>query len=941
MKNFVKRHQDVLTETLIFFIATILYVVLLLMLKQTFGQTVGDFESQHIRFIDYLRNSFFKTHDLAPQMTMNLGGTQNMAALFYHGQYNPLIMLSYLFPFISTINWVRLLFVIIATLSFGAMNFLLEQHKISRTIRIVVSAMTVFTMPFLFQSGNHINFLYYYPIMIISLIAIRMIIKQEKIWLFIICVALIFYTNFFFALVIGFMQLMYFIVCLYYENTFSKKERLKKFQKLFLAYLVGIMLGCLVLLPQFLIVLSSQRTGNVKAVVPFFYNGSLEQLVVGRYASGLGLIVPTVFIMSIVNYKDKFNLILISAALLCVVLGPFNYLLNIFQYTHYKVFIYTIPVIMLVLARILNSKEKDRKFGIVLLISMIVSLIIIYFDKTQDIPNIKHRLLLMGYIVFQAVILFLLYYRPKYKWLLALSFVLLMFAITKGTPNFVRNDKIAKEVTHQNLIAKDFKLNKKDDFYRSISDVNLVRAINDYSPTLYASLPNGEMTTFNRDTVEMEAYKFSRKVQPWAYQNVFMRNLLGINSYIDNKTGQETNFNNVKPFIYGVNNDNIYNQSSLDKESKLQRLFALNEHVYNKTSTKIAQPRNYVMQNIITDNQVYTAKQLNNKVYQIPAQYQKNGIIIMKMENISDPTVLTKVKVGHHVNYFYGRNIYNEPPHKVGYFFWDASDKLKNLVIKTTLNEQKFTKIKIDYIPQSVIDNNLMKNYIKASSIKIDPNKAYEFDLNLPKPGMLATSIFYDDGFNILVDGKKVPNEKINYNFLGANLNQGNHHIKITYTMPGFKAGLVISFIGLFILGFVMISEIKALNKPFFRFVIVGVFNTVNYFIMFTVLNNIGVSYILAHLCAFLYSAFVSYFLTSYYTFKTKPSIKTMTRFPITYLPNLILSTLGTIILVENNLLSESIASLVVMIASIPITFIISKLIFHNKSNDRDGFKTD
>lgn len=941
MKNFVKRHQDVLTETLIFFVATILYMVLLVMLNQTFGQTVGDFESQHIRFIDYLRNSFFKTHDLAPQMTMNLGGTQNMAALFYHGQYNPLIMLSYLFPFISTINWIRLLFVIIATLSFGAMNFLLEQHKISRTIRIIVSAMTVFTMPFLFQSGNHINFLYYYPVMIISLIAIRMIIKQGKIWLFIICVALIFYTNFFFALVIGFMQLMYFIVCLYYENNFSRQERLKKYQKLFLAYLIGIMLGCLVLLPQFLMVINSQRSGEVKAVIPFFYNGSLEQLVVGRYATGLGLIVPTVFIMSALNYKDKFNLILIIAALLCVVLGPFNYLLNIFQYMHYKVFIYIIPVIMLVLARILNSKEKDRKFGIVLLVSMILSLVIIYFDKTQDIPNVKHRLLLMGYIVFQAIIFFLLYYRPKYKWVLALTFALLMFAVTKGNPNFVKNGKIASKVTHKNLIAKDFKLDKKDDFYRSISDVNLVRAINDYSPALYASLPNGEMTVFNRQTVEMEAYKFSRKVQPWAYQNVFMRNLFGINSQVDNETGHETFFNNVRPFIYGISNDNVYNQSGLDNESKLQRLFALNEHAYTQDSPKTAKASNYPMQNIINDKKVYTAKELNNKIYQIPAQYQKNGVIIMSMENISNPEVLTKVKVGDHVNYFYGRNIYKEPPHKVGYFFWDASSKLKNLVVKTTLNEQKFTNIKIDYIPQSVIDNNFMHDYITASNIKIDPNKAYEFDLNMRKPGMLATSIFYDDGFNILVDGKKVPNEKINYNFLGTNLSQGNHHIKITYTMPGFKVGAVISFIGLLILGFIMIDEIKILNKPFFRFVIVGVFNTANYFMMFTILNNIGVSYILAHLCAFLYSAFVSYFLTSYYTFKTKPSLKTMVRFPITYLPNLILSTLGTIILVENNLLSESIASLVVMIVSIPITFIISKVIFHKKTDDQDAFKND
>lgn len=119
-------------------------------------------------------------------------------------------------------------------------------------------------------------------------------------------------------------------------------------------------------------------------------------------------------------------------------------------------------------------------------------------------------------------------------------------------------------------------------------------------------------------------------------------------------------------------------------------------------------------------------------------------------------------------------------------------------------------------------------------------------------------------------------------------------------------------------------------DKYLIRFILVGGFNTFNYYLLFIILNDYFI-YILAHIVAFIYSAICSYFLSSMYTFKKNPQLKTLLKFPLTYLPNLIGSTLLTYVVVKMGLINDQYASLLIMFLIIPITFIISKIIFITK----------
>ncbi len=68
----------------------------------------------------------------------------------------------------------------------------------------------------------------------------------------------------------------------------------------------------------------------------------------------------------------------------------------------------------------------------------------------------------------------------------------------------------------------------------------------------------------------------------------------------------------------------------------------------------------------------------------------------------------------------------------------------------------------------------------------------------MPRNGYLITSIPYEKGFTIRVDGKTVQTEKVNTAFLGCRLEAGAHKIEILYHAPGMKAGKALSVAGSF-----------------------------------------------------------------------------------------------------------------------------------------------
>lgn len=71
--------------------------------------------------------------------------------------------------------------------------------------------------------------------------------------------------------------------------------------------------------------------------------------------------------------------------------------------------------------------------------------------------------------------------------------------------------------------------------------------------------------------------------------------------------------------------------------------------------------------------------------------------------------------------------------------------------------------------------------------------------IDMKEDNMLFLSIPYDKGWKAVIDGKTANVVKLNDAFTGIEVKKGKHTVELMYTSPGFKAGLAVSLISLFI----------------------------------------------------------------------------------------------------------------------------------------------
>ncbi|UYQ62534.1 GtrA family protein [Streptomyces peucetius] len=110
------------------------------------------------------------------------------------------------------------------------------------------------------------------------------------------------------------------------------------------------------------------------------------------------------------------------------------------------------------------------------------------------------------------------------------------------------------------------------------------------------------------------------------------------------------------------------------------------------------------------------------------------------------------------------------------------------------------------------------------------------------------------------------------------------------------------------------------------RFALVGGVNTGTYYGLYLALLTF-LPYVAAHVVAFLLSMVGSFFLTSYFTYRTRPTWRKFLLFPLTNAANFVVTTCGVYVLVDVLRLERTYAPLVAAAAAIPVTFVVSRLV--------------
>lgn len=126
------------------------------------------------------------------------------------------------------------------------------------------------------------------------------------------------------------------------------------------------------------------------------------------------------------------------------------------------------------------------------------------------------------------------------------------------------------------------------------------------------------------------------------------------------------------------------------------------------------------------------------------------------------------------------------------------------------------------------------------------------------------------------------------------------------------------------------------INMKFIRFIIIGIINTLNYYLLYTLLIYLEFNYMYSHIIAFIISLIISYFLNCYFVYHTKPTMIKFLKFPLTQLFNMSCQTLLLYLLVDKMHISELYAPIAALIITVPVTYIITSYILEDDKGDKN-----
>ena len=139
------------------------------------------------------------------------------------------------------------------------------------------------------------------------------------------------------------------------------------------------------------------------------------------------------------------------------------------------------------------------------------------------------------------------------------------------------------------------------------------------------------------------------------------------------------------------------------------------------------------------------------------------------------------------------------------------SVSLENLPSGTTTNFITYVA-KLDDAVFKEGYNRLAENTLKATKVT-DTELNGQIDCN--RDGLFYTSIVYEDGWTVKVDGEKVDTKKVGGALLAFDISKGTHTIEMSYMPSGYLVGTLASILGILMLIACAFLYRKYLSKTF------------------------------------------------------------------------------------------------------------------------------
>ena len=285
-----------------------IYIVILLILGficvasvffsgNLFGSNI-DWINQHVAFPNYFRDLFYQTGNLFPQFSWNLGLGQNIYNLAYYGFLNPIILISYLFPFVEMTTYVMVSSVLLYLLSIYLFYKWIEP-KFELKTTILLSLLFLLAGPLFFHFHRQLMFVNYIPFLILSLIIIDKN-KKNCFCLLSIMIFLMIMCSYYYS--VGAI-IVVFIYYIYIHYHVSWKDKIK----IFIPVSIGVLLSGILIIPTLYTILSGRSSIGESVniwtlIIPDF---KFDQILYGSYALGLTAITIPSLVSSVMHKKNS------------------------------------------------------------------------------------------------------------------------------------------------------------------------------------------------------------------------------------------------------------------------------------------------------------------------------------------------------------------------------------------------------------------------------------------------------------------------------------------------------------------------------------------------------------------------------------------------------------------------------------------------------------
>lgn len=686
----------------------------------------------------------------------------------------------------------------------------------------------------------------------IIMLGINKIIDEENPFTYVISLAIMLFANYFIGYMICIFSVFYFLGYFLYRKNFKIKNILKKFIMFGISSILAAGLVAFLLLPLFSSLSSISATKDTFPTLTsnFSISDYIFNHVTGVnrtvFASDVlplpnvysGMLTISLILLLFFNKKINLRFKIISITSLLFFFLSFNINRIDFIWHAFHVpndlpwrysFIYVFVLITLGYYSMLRIKDVSifrlsLSFGIIFIMVLLASKT--GFENLDDSKVITSLIILLMYYVLMIII------KNNKSNKISVYFIFTLIAmfecvyginanwnIDHDISNFM-SDKKAYQSLIKNIKKDDnglYRIEKTD--YLTLND----GAWYDYNGiSTFTSMAYEDVAKFQRmigmagNDINSYYYKY---YQTPVYNTMFnVKYILG--NYIKNDyyvpIAKEESVNAIG-YNYSSSIAYVVNKDIKDYELISYMPF-LNQSNFVTLSTGV--------NDIFTPVEVDSI--LNTTITNTNIKNNLNGEFNYKMNDGISEIIINLNNEGHKNNYLYiGGNKVN------GFYVNDSYYSITSdeyYIVDTGKLDTSTIEVKIDledsedgilkFYAYNLNEEAFDKFYKEITDEMLEVTKysdtLIEGNIKVKKNNLMFTSIAYDEGWKVLVDGKEVKTKKLANAYLGFNIKKGNHHIKMVYYPKYMKQGLIISMISLFTLIGYIIYKNKTIKKDKF-----------------------------------------------------------------------------------------------------------------------------